>query len=140
MNERKTSVSDLKGGTVVVRNAFLTVRRFPTARILLLTRTSQPFQTPSELDHCVSELFRGLPRESRSSWRNLIDMRQAPIRVHPSLDPAFDRFRAETEVGFVRVAVIVETPLGRVRADRLANPASRIVDSIEEALRFFDSP
>jgi hypothetical protein len=140
MQERKTSVSDLKGGTVVVRNAFFTSRRFPTARILLLTRTAQLFQTPLELDQCATELLAALPRDTRSGWRHLIDMRQAPVRVHPSLDPAFDRFRAETEIGFARVAVIVETPLGRVRADRLAKPTSRIVDSIEEALLFFDSP
>jgi len=139
MEPRKISVRQLEGGAVLVQNAFLSLRWFPTFRLVLLTRTSQAFQTAADVEHCTTEIARALPRSARGGARIVLDMRQAPVRVHPALDPAFERFRRETETGFARSAIVAVTPLGRVRADRLASAASfpmRVVGSLEAALEF----
>jgi hypothetical protein len=141
MVAKKAGISALKGGTLVLRNAYLSVRLLPSSRIVLLTRTAQAFETATEIDQCAAELARAVPRETRNGLRILLDMRSGPIRVHPALDPAFERFRRETELGFACAAVVVATPLGKLRADRLANPKAfpvRVVGSLEEALDFIN--
>jgi hypothetical protein len=141
MAARKASISDLKGGSSVLQGPYMSVRLFPSARIALLTRSALVFQTPGEVDECTEELSQALPRASRQSLRIIVDMRLGPIRVHPALDPAFERFRRETELGFLRSAVIVATPLGRLRADRLhgrTNVPMRVVGSLEDALAFLN--
>jgi hypothetical protein len=61
----------------------------------------------------------------RSQWaRIVLEMRHAPVHVHPTLDPAFERFRRETETGCAGLAIVLVTPLGRVRSDRLASTAT----------------
>jgi hypothetical protein len=143
MESRKISVRQLEGGAMLVQNAFLSLRWFPTFRLVLLTRTSQAFQTAADIEHCTSEIARAVPRGGRAGARIVLDMRQAPVRVHPALDPAFERFRRETEIGFACSAIVVVTPLGRVRADRLTSAASfpmRVVGSLEAALEFISQP
>ena len=57
------------------------------------------------------------------------------------VNPAFERLRRETNVGFYRVAVILTTPLGRVRAERLniSRAPLSIVSTLEEALDFLNA-
>jgi hypothetical protein len=142
MEVRKASVSDLKGGAVVHQDAYITVRLLRSPRIVLLVRTAQAFPTIADIDRSTAALNEVLPHSKRLGLRIVIDMRLAPVRVHPALDPAFERFCRETEQGFVRAAVVVATPLGRVRADRLSKPTSvpaRVVGSFEEAVQFFNT-
>jgi hypothetical protein len=146
MQPRKISVRQLEGGAVLVQNAFLSLRWFPTLRLVLLTRTSQAFQTAADIEHCTTELARAVPLGGRKGARIVLDMRHAPVRVHPALDPAFERFRRETETGFACSAIVVVTPLGRVRSDRLTSTVStasfpmRVVSSLEAALEFISDP
>jgi hypothetical protein len=132
----------LQGGSELFRNLHLSVVLFRSRRILLISRTARAFQTASEVDECTAELARAVPVETRRGVRILIDLRLGPIRVHPALDPAFTRFRRETETGFASSAIVIESTVGRVRADRLAVPVQLpmvVVDSVEEALKFFAS-
>ncbi|HTV19178.1 MAG TPA: hypothetical protein VMG12_10915 [Polyangiaceae bacterium] len=141
MVARKISASDLKGGAPLVQNAFLSLRLFPTSRVVVITRTGQAFQTPAEIESCTLDLARVLPHNGRRGLRVVLDMRSAPVRVHPALDPAFERFRKETETGFACSAIVVTTALGKVRADRLASTATfpmRVVGSMEEAIDFIN--
>lgn len=141
MEARKVTAKQLEGGAPLVQNAFYSLRLHKAYQVILFTRTSQPFQAAAEIDLCTSELSKALPRAARNGIRVVLDMRQGPIRVHPALDPAFERFRKETQAGFARTAVVVTTPLGRVRADRLANADGspmRIVGSMEEAVDFIN--
>lgn len=138
---RKVSAADLKIGSTLFQNPQLSSRQFQSARIVLTTRTSEPYQTLGELERSIDELAKALPVPVRAGWRHIIDMRLGPTRVHPALDPAFERLRRETNVGFARVAVIVTTPLGRVRAERLnVSPVPlSIVGTLEEALAFINA-
>jgi len=141
MGFRKTSVSDLRVGALLLSGDHLSVRVFRTQRLALFTRTSAPFLTAAEVERCINDLARVLPASDRAGWRVLIDMRLSPIRVDPALDPAYERLRRETHAGFERVAVVVTTPLGRMRAERLSKGASipvAIVGSLDEAFAFLD--
>lgn len=141
MGFRKTSVSDLRVGALLLSSTHFSVRVFRTPRLAVLTRTSAPFQTAADVDRCIHDLSRCLPAAERTGWRVLIDMRLSPIRVDPALDPAYERLRRETQAGFERVAVVVETPLGRMRAERLARGSTAtlaVVGSLDEAFTFLN--
>jgi hypothetical protein len=134
--------SDLTAGAASALNTYLSARLFQVARVVLLVRTSEPFRTVSDIEQCIADFSRFIPASRRGQWRIIIDMRQGPTRVDPSLDPAFERFRRETHVGFSRLAVVVNTPLGRVRAERLSNVSDLpqcVVGSMEEAVAFINA-
>jgi hypothetical protein len=135
------TTNDLRDGSASPLNTYLSARLFQVPRIVLLVRTREPFRTISDLEQCIADFSRFIPASRRARWRIIIDMRLGPTRVDPSLEPAFERFRKETHAGFARAAVIVETPLGRVRAERLSNISDVplcVVGSLEEALAFID--
>jgi hypothetical protein len=138
----KALVSDLKGGSAAaLQTAHVSVRLFQSPRIVLFTRTNEPFEAVADVERCIRDFARIMPARSRAQWRIVIDMRLGPTRVHPALDPAFARLRKETQVGFTRVAVIVETPLGRVRAERLASTSDVphcVVHTLEDAVEFLN--
>jgi hypothetical protein len=138
----KATASDLQtGSSLALQNAHVSMRLFQCPRIVLFTRKKEPFETVADVDRCTQDFARVLPVRARARWRIVIDMRLGPTRVHPSLDPAFERLRKETHLGFDRVAVVVGTPLGRVRAERLAINADVplcIVHSLEEAVDFLN--
>jgi hypothetical protein len=133
--------SDLTAGAASPLNTYLSARLFQAARVVLLVRTSEPFRSVSDVEQCIADFARFIPASRRAQWRIIIDMRLGPTRVDPSLDPAFERFRKETHAGFSRLAVVVNTPLGRLRAERLSNVSDVphcVVGSLEEALVFID--
>lgn len=107
--------------------------------MLLLQRTALPFQRVEEIEAMTQALARVFPTERRKGFVILSDFRDAPVRVHPALEPAFLRYREESERGFVRSAVIVATPVGQVRGNRLRDAAGQgaaIVTTVEDALAF----
>lgn len=132
----------MKGGAApTVQNAHVSVRLLHAPRVVLFTRTKEPFEAVAEVERCIQELGRVMPITARALWRIVIDMRLGPTRVHPALDPAFERLRKETQAGFARAAVVVATPLGRVRAERLIDTSGvplRVVHSLEEAVDFLN--
>jgi len=130
----------LQGGTELLRGAHFTLRLYRSRRIALLTRSKQAFETAAELERCVTDLARILPHAARRGLRIIVDSRSSPLRVHPALDPAFERFRKETQAGFEAAAVVNDTALGRIRTERFAASVALpigIVGSLEEALVFF---
>jgi hypothetical protein len=132
----------LQGGTELLRSAHVMLRLYRSRRIALLTRSEQAFETASAIDRCVSDLARGLPHAARRELRIIIDTRRSPLRVHPALDPAFERFRKETQAGFLAAAIVIASPVGRARAERFAAPVAlpiAIFGSLAEALDLFDT-
>jgi len=120
----------------VMKNDFVEVEVDYSRRLVIVTRSSNPFRQPGEIDRTIAELTQALPDHLRVGAKILIDMRKAPTRPKPELDMAFERFRTETERGFVRVGVLVESALGKVRSDRLKSTAEtevRIFRSLEDA-------
>lgn len=134
--------SELTASAASPLNTYLSARLFQVARVVLLVRTSEPFRGIADVEQCITDLSRFIPASRRARWRIIIDMREGPTRVDPSLEPAFERFRKETHAGFSRVAIVVSTPLGRVRAERLSNVSDLpqcVVGSLEEAVAFLNA-
>jgi hypothetical protein len=141
MAARKNSVSDLKGGSEALKSPHFGARLFHAPRIVLLTRTSQAFDSVGDIERSIEDLARAIPQRTRTGFCIIIDMRLSPTRVNPALEPAFERLRRETHAGFSCVAVVVATPLGKMRSERLSNVSNvpvRTVGSLEEALEFFN--
>jgi len=142
MPARKNSVSDLKGGSEALKSPHLGARLFHTPRIVLLTRTSLAFDNVADIERSIEDLARAVPLRTRTGWSIIIDMRLSPTRVNPALEPAFERLRRETHAGFSCVAVVVATPVGKMRSERLSNVSDvpvRTVASFDEALAFFNA-
>src|SRR5688572_7955742 len=95
---RKVSGVDRKAGPTLFLNAHLPMRQFPAIRIVVTTRSSEPYQTLGELERSIEGIAKAMPVPARAGFRHIIDMRLGPTRVHPSLDPAFERLRRETNV------------------------------------------
>jgi hypothetical protein len=108
-------------------------------RILVVTRKSRPFDSVDDIDKVRQQFSSAIPEALRSTYSVLNDYRAAPLRVHPSLEPAFGRLRAETERGFMRSAVVVATKVGGIRSGRLGDAATipvLVSQSFEDALAF----
>jgi len=108
-------------------------------RIVVVTRKARPYESVEEIDKARQQFFSAAPTAQRAQYCVLNDYRLAPLRVHPALEPAFARYRAETERGFARAAVLVTTKVGGIRSGRLGDAASLpllVSESLEEALEF----
>jgi hypothetical protein len=126
-------------GTELFKNAHVRLSCDYAQGIVILQRTALAFQRLEEVEAATEALARALPHDKRAGFSILSDFRSAPVRVTPALEPAFARFRQETERGFSRAAIVVSTPVGRVRSDRLKDTALipvAIVETVELALEF----
>jgi hypothetical protein len=112
----------------LLRNEFVEVEVDYVRRIVLLRRSANPFRHPTEFDRTIVDLTNAVPDRVRSGAGILLDMRDAPVRANPELETAFERYRSETERGFARVAVVVESTLGKIRSDRLKQTARAEVE------------
>jgi len=133
-------VSALPGGATLFHNAQLSFRCDHAQRIFVVVRTAVPFQRVEEIEATTAALARIFPTERRAGFSILSDFREGPVRVHPALEPAFTRYREESQRGFVRCAVIVATPVGRARGARLREQEHSsqllVTESVEDALAF----
>jgi hypothetical protein len=121
----------------LLRNDFVEVEVDYARRIVVLRRSANVFRNSAEVDQTIAELAKAVPDRVRAGHQILLDMRGAPVRANPELDTAFERYRAETERGFGRVAVVVESTLGKIRSDRLKATSKAEVGiflSLDEAL------
>jgi len=106
---------------------------------VLVERSPEPFRHVDDIEAAARGLARGLPRDRRAGHSIISDFRTAPLRVRPELEPAFKRYREETETGFARAVVIASTPVGLARIDRLGGATSlpiEIVPTVQQALSY----
>ncbi len=123
-------------GTSLLRSDLVEMDIHFADKVVVVRRTAVQFARVADLDRAVELIAGALPSERRRGYSVLLDMRIAPLRTDPSLEPAFARYRAETERGFERVVVVVATVVGRIRSDRLGQTTRipiNIVASIDEA-------
>jgi hypothetical protein len=114
--------------------------------IIVLTRTGARFQNTDEVELERRRLRRELDAAGRAGKRLLIDSRAAPLSTDQQVGGAFGELRREIQRGFERIAVILQTKVGVLQANRLAsndmeaggNVSGRIsvFETEEEALKF----
>jgi hypothetical protein len=129
----------VRTGREIFRSAHLTIWCNFGQRLVLVERTPEPFRHVVDIEAAAQGLSRGLPRDRRAGHSIISDFRAAPLRVRPELEPAFKRYREETESGFARAVVIASTPVGRARIDRLGGTTQlpiELVATVQEALSF----
>jgi hypothetical protein len=123
-------------GTSLVRSEFVELDVHFADKVVVVRRTAVPFARIADIDRAIDVIANALPADRRKGHAVLVDMRAAPLRTDPSLEPAFARYRAETERGFERAVVVVDTVVGRIRSDRLGQTTQiplDIVATIDEA-------
>jgi hypothetical protein len=107
----------------LLSNDFVVVDVDYARRLVVLRRSANAFRHPADVDRTIVDLTSAVPDRMRAGAGILLDMRDAPVRANPELETAFERYRTETERGFARVAVVVESTLGKIRSDRLKQTA-----------------
>lgn len=91
----------------------------PDAGVLRLTRNAQPFQSVQEMIEVLDEIEHQLAAVDRSKFGLLVDTRAVPNQEDPDYERAFRHWRARISQGFTKVAILVETERGRMRAEEL---------------------
>ena len=114
--------------------------------IIVLTRTGKRFQNTDEVELERRRLRRELDALGRAGKHLLIDSRLAPLSTDQQMGGAFNELRREIQRGFERIAVVLETKVGVLQANRLAstdlaacgNPTGQICvfETEKEAFKF----
>ncbi len=91
----------------------------PAERLARLTRSAAPFASLGGMSEEMAAVNRALYLLRASCVGLLIDVRLAPARNDPEFERAFEPFRARMHAGFARSAVLTQTAVGRMHAQRL---------------------
>lgn len=88
--------------------------------IVILTRSAVPFKSADEIERACVPIQLELNRLGRRGKHLLVDTRLAVGNNDSSFEVAFASHRQRMAQGFARVAIVVQTPLGRLQNQRLA--------------------
>lgn len=99
---------------------FHTVVCKPGSHVVRLTRAGGEFTSLEELRWERQLVRSALDRAGRSGKSLLVDSRLAPINTDERLTEEFARFRSEVAQGFARIAILVQSKIGILQAQRLA--------------------
>lgn len=90
------------------------------AGFVRLVRTAARFESKAQVNEARLWVGRQLDALGRAGRNILIDSRLAPPSTDFEHGAEFKELRRETERGFVRIAVLVQTKLGVLQAHRIA--------------------
>jgi hypothetical protein len=102
------------------RSPYFAVEQLPGLPILRVVRTRLAFSSVKELSEAWDALNRALDHLGRARFSVIIDMRLATGRNDSAFEAAFDDHRKEVQRNFLRVAVVVSSPAGRLQVQRHA--------------------
>lgn len=87
--------------------------------LVRLTRTNVPYASVKEFEESIGafEKVRSLPE--RRKMKLLLDLREGPMRNDDDFEQSMSRVRNEMFSGFVAVASIVRTAVGRLQVSRI---------------------
>ena len=102
------------------RSPYFAVNELPGLPILRVVRSRLAFASLEELSEAWDALNRALDQMGRERFSVLIDMRLATGRNDSAFEAAFDNHRKEVQRDFLRVAVVVSSPAGRLQVQRHA--------------------
>ena len=114
--------------------------------VFRFTRTTAQYPSIAAMMHSYDALLRLLATDFHGyvSPRLLVDMRQAPARNDPEFERAHGPRRRQLLAGFVRVATLVNSPVGILHIQRFAREdrAQHIQGFQDErqALRYLQEP
>lgn len=94
--------------------------------IVILTRSAVPFKSADEIERTCMPIQLELNRLGRRGKHLLVDTRLAMGNNDSAFEVAFAPHRQRMAQGFARVAIVVQTPLGRLQNQRLVEEAKPI--------------
>jgi sulfite reductase alpha subunit-like flavoprotein/cytochrome b involved in lipid metabolism len=117
---------------------FWVLEEFPEQHIAVLYRTPLPAPSLVALAADNEALLSAL-REEHRGFGLVVDTRQAPLRNDKDFEATMARLRVEITSHFKRSAVLLETSLGELQAQRLERDEGRntlVTRSVSAAFRF----
>lgn len=81
-------------------------------------RVERPDEMATAMQTLIDELDRLVPLSVRGKWGLLQDMRDAPLLTDPALEQAVARHAGRLRQGWLRLAVLVRTPVGKLQVRR----------------------
>jgi hypothetical protein len=102
----------------VFRNVYLVLRHDPGRRLLILTRTGEPYASIEAMRESFLKLDESISYVSRPRTVLLVDSRQAPARNDPAFEAEFARLRKHLLRDLQKTATVVLTAVGILQANR----------------------
>lgn len=106
------------GPREVFRNVYMVLRHDPGRRLLLLTRSTEPYANIEAMRETFVKLEESISYVSRPRTLLLVDSRSAPARNDPSFEAEFGRLRKHFLRDFQKTATVVMTAVGILQANR----------------------
>ncbi len=119
----------------LLRNPYFVVELEEAPRLILLTRTSEPFASVAEAAARWLEVVAALDRGGRGDRALLTDLRLGPARNDPAFEQAVRAILPDVHRGFRKNAVLVRLAVGAMQIRRHAREdgIERLVTDSEEA-------
>lgn len=121
------------GPKEVFRNPYMVLRHDATRKLVIATRTSEPYPSIEAMRETFVEMETALGYVSRPRTMILIDARPAPPRNDPEFEAEFGRLRKHFLREFQKIATLVQTAVGILQV-------TRQVRTDERAMGVFTDP
>lgn len=128
---------------IVQINAHWVGWHVPDRARVCLQRTTLSYASLDVLNVACAEMCAWVDQFDRARMSLRCDLRLAPGRNDPAFEQAMTPFRVRMQHSFLRVAILVATPVGRLQVQRHAVNDSiplRIFHSEVEADAYLDAP
>ncbi len=103
----------------LMRNDYIVLTQEAGGRILRQRRSSLAFATPAEAKATYEQAVAVYDRVGRTGRGLLVDSRLAPGRNDPAFEVVMTEFRRRALPGFAAAAVLVQSAMGRLQAQRI---------------------
>jgi hypothetical protein len=108
--------------------------------LVRVTRTNVPYVSVQEFEESILGFARIRTLAERKTMKLLLDLREGPMRNDDAFEESMDRVRREVFAGFLAVASLVRTAVGRLQVARMQGDggatAHRIFNDERAALAF----
>ncbi len=104
---------------LLLDNAFVSVTVDPMRGVARVTRSGQRSESIAELTGAFDRAIAVLDTLDRHLLRLLVDLRAAPGRNDPEFERAMATRRSQLMRAFIRVAILVQTPVGELQVGRI---------------------
>jgi hypothetical protein len=104
---------------ILYESAFYRVELLPNGKVVKVTRLPMRFESQDAVDAGCEPVQTALDASGRRTHHLLIDVRGALGDNDPGHELWFQGHRRRMLVGFPRVAIVAQTVIGKMHADRL---------------------
>ena len=115
----------------LLRNPYVIIETLPGTAIVRFKRTARTGD-PEEAREVIQGVVRVLDSIDRRRYCFLMDLRDGPMRNDPEFEEGMATIRARLFHGFLRVAILVRTQVGKLQVSRLAREDGVVVNIFDD--------